>query len=594
MKTVITGIRSFVRNFAYALRVIMVASRTYFFLAIFFSILSGLYGVGQAVFVKRIIDELEMNGEFWVIALSAALILLGLLVNKIVSRLLMGLNRVVTDKVGYSLEKNILEAMDKVTVAQMDDPQFLNKLEQARNLVKNQPNSIFMNMFGIITELAGVIGYFAILLQFSWIAPLILIATALILFLVNNQYEENVMSFLFGMSLERRKMGYYSGLLMARENYEEIASYGSAGFFRAKYDENMQTQLKNAWSIFRRHGVRYVLAAILSYGGCAAIYLWILYRAYCGDIGIGSVTMLLSACVGIQGLCVELVDGCAILPSSLKMLQNYRSILNGIEEQSQKCAPVAPGKERCSETEAIVFENVSFSYPGKEEKVLANTSFSIEKNSTVALVGVNGAGKTTIVKLVLGLYDNYEGNIYINGVNARMISREERLQRLSVMFQNYIKPSVTLREAVTIGCAADTGRVAHALEQGGLKEEVDLETPLTKNFSAQGWIPSGGQWQKIALARMLLRDTDSYLLDEPSAALDPQAELELFRALEQLHGKKTILFITHRLTSIVDADEVLFLEMGGNVTKGTHQQLLRSSEEYSSLYRAQASRYTLG
>ncbi len=245
---------------------------------------------------------------------------------------------------------------------------------------------------------------------------------------------------------------------------------------------------------------------------------------------------------------------------------------------------------------AVVFESVSLAYPGTDAMVLKDTSFAIRTGSTVALVGINGAGKTTVVRLIMGLYDNYSGNIYLGGINARSLSLEKRFEFISVMFQSFLKPNLTLKEAVALGQESDSIIAVNALQNSGFDSdtlEKSLDIPLTKAFSNNGWIPSGGQWQKIAMARMFYRNTPCFVLDEPSSSLDPQAELDMFHTLSSLKGEKTILFITHRLASIIDADEVLFLSAGGHMVQDTHQNLMKNSDEYSALYRAQAERYVL-
>lgn len=590
VKEMFVKIQNFNSDLVYVIKLIMRTSKLYFLLALFFSVLAGLSGTVQALFLKKILDNLAEDLPLHVFIISAAIIVVSLLINKVVSRLLFGLNRVVTDKIGYTLELNILESVEHISVAQMDNPAFLNKLEQARNLVKNQPNSIFMNIFGILTELAGLCGFFVILSQFHICTPFILIATAIPLFAVNNQYEENVMSFLFSMSPERRKMGYFSGVLTGRDHFEEVRAYHAAPFLRSQYKESMTQQLHKGWSIFRKNSIRYIGAAVLSYLGCFLVYVWILYEARSGHVSIGQVAMLISSCVGIQGLCVELVDGCAIMPSSLMVLRNYRTLISDLNTYS--ATPRAAELPLSDDSPyAVCFENVSFAYPGTGVNVLDNASFKIKKGDTVALVGVNGVGKTTIVKLILGLYDHYEGCILLGGTDSRLLTQQQRADFLSVMFQNYIKPNLALAEAVTFGGSLDQDRLQGILDSCGLGNQCDISQPLTKTFSPDGWIPSGGQWQKIALARMLYRDTPLLLLDEPSAALDPQSELELFQNISGFHHEKTVLFITHRLASITDADEVLFLSPGSRLVQGTHQQLLQENEAYSTLYHAQADRY---
>ena len=589
MKRIFHAISGFFHNLAYAIHLVYLSSRLYFYTAILFSALSGLSGVIEAVFLREIINRLQLGSNYYALAICAVIIVFGLLLNKLVSRLLFGLNRIVTDKLAFLLELRILRVMDHADTAQMDDPGFLNQLEQVTNLVKSQPTSLFMCLFGSITELVGLIGYIVILVGFHPLAPVVLLSAAALLCVVNNRYEENVMSFLFRMSPQRRKMAYYAGLITSRDSFEEVRTYQSAPYFRSLYEQSMQVQLHEAWAIFRKNGIQYILSAIASYGGCAAVLLWILAQARNGFIDLGSVTMLISACIGIQAVCVELADGCMALPPMLEMLRRYEQFTNSIAGQAD--TNVYTGAEPDLQAEyAIRFDHVSFRYPGGEKDVLSDTSFSIRPGTTVALVGVNGAGKSTIAKLILGLYDAYTGTIFLGGVDARALSPQARSKFLCALFQSYLKPDLSLRDAVTLGARVPDSAVLDALRRSGTLE-TPLDTPLGKLFSPDGWIPSVGQWQKIALARLLCRNPACMILDEPSASLDPQAELEMFRMVEGYHREKTVLFITHRLASIVDADEVLFLTPGGNIRQAVHAELLKTCAEYSELYHAQADRY---
>ena len=490
MKRFFVAVPAFFHNLAYAVHLVYQSSRLYFHMAILFSALSGLSGVIQAIFLREIINRLQAGSAYAGLSVCAVIIVLGLLLNKLVSRLLFGLNRIVTDKLAFLLELRILRTMDHVDTAQMDDPAFLNQLEQVTNLVKSQPTSVFMCMFGSITELVGLIGYIVILSGFHPLAPVMLLAAAALLCVVNNRYEENVMSFLFRMSLQRRKMEYYAGLITSRDTFEEVRVYQSAPYFRTLYEQSMQIQLHEAWTILRKNGVQYILSAIASYGGCAAVILWVLAQALKGSVDLGSVAMLISACIGIQGVCVELADGCMALPPMLEMLRRYEQFTDSMEARTE----TFPNTETTPDSRAeyaIRFDHVSFRYPGSDRDVLSDTSFAISSGTTVALVGINGAGKSTIAKLILGLYDSYTGTISLGGVDARKLSPAARSQYLCALFQNYMKPNLTLRDAITLGSDIPDLSIQDALRQSGF-EKTSLDISLGRLFVAEGWSPSGG------------------------------------------------------------------------------------------------------
>ena len=241
----------------------------------------------------------------------------------------------------------------------------------------------------------------------------------------------------------------------------------------------------------------------------------------------------------------------------------------------------------------VEFENVSFRYAEQEPDVLHDCSFTIRSGEKTALVGVNGSGKSTIVKLLLRYYDVTGGRILVNGRDIREYTLESLRSVYSVMFQDYPSYAFTVREAVGLREDAD---VQTALEESGAAEFVDklpdgADTYLTKNYEESGRELSGGQWQKIALARTLYRDAPYLIMDEPSAALDAQAEHEVFQRIGKRYQGRGILLISHRLSNVMDSDKILVIEEGRAQESGTHAQLMEKNGRYAYLFRLQSENY---
>jgi ATP-binding cassette subfamily B protein len=247
----------------------------------------------------------------------------------------------------------------------------------------------------------------------------------------------------------------------------------------------------------------------------------------------------------------------------------------------------------------IKFENVTFAYPGADKPALTDLTFTVRAGETLAVVGRNGAGKTTLFKLIVRLYDPNEGRILIDGVDIKDLDPVELREQVGAMFQDYVTYQATASENIGLGDVPDIGdreAIEKASKQAGADELISnlpagYDTALGKWFDA-GVNLSGGEWQKVALARAFMRDAKILLLDEPTSALDAQAEYDLFERLHSLTQGRTAVYISHRFSTVRRADRIVFLEHGRLVEEGTHEELMRLNGRYARLFRMQASAYT--
>jgi ATP-binding cassette subfamily B protein len=247
----------------------------------------------------------------------------------------------------------------------------------------------------------------------------------------------------------------------------------------------------------------------------------------------------------------------------------------------------------------IRFDNVTFAYPGADKAALTNLSFTVKAGETLAVVGRNGAGKTTLFKLICRLYDPVEGRILIDGVDIRDFEPQQLREQIGGMFQDYVDYQATASENIGLGNVPQIGdreSIMEASERAGADDLIanlpdGYDTALGKWFDA-GVNLSGGEWQKVALARAFMRDAKILLLDEPTSALDAQAEYDLFERLHSLTKGRTAVYISHRFSTVRRADRIIFLEHGQLVEEGTHEELMRLDGRYARLFRMQAAAYT--
>ncbi len=342
-------------------------------------------------------------------------------------------------------------------------------------------------------------------------------------------------------------------------------------------------------------GIYYAVASVFSVIFTGVIYLFVCSKAWAGAFGLGMVTQYISTTSRLSGKVSSLfqVLGQARNHATfLKLNFDFLDIENTMAQGSRHL-------ERLHDTEyTIEFQDVSFRYPGSEQYVLRHISMKFHAGQKIAVVGQNGSGKTTFIKLLCRLYDPTEGVILLNGVDIREYDYQEYLSIFSVVFQDFCLTNFTLGQNVAAKEEYDRAHVEDCLEKAGFEERLrslplGTDTYLSKDLSDEGVDMSGGEKQKIALARTLYKDAPFIILDEPTAALDPIAEAEIYSRFNELVENKTAIYISHRLSSCRFCDNILVFHKGSVVQQGSHDSLVQDSDgKYHELWFAQAQYYT--
>jgi len=347
------------------------------------------------------------------------------------------------------------------------------------------------------------------------------------------------------------------------------------------------------------------LAAVVVGLGTVVCWVFVVLKVFMGAFGVGSIVQYIGALgklsTGVQDMMFVLADN-EVYCRHLRGLYEYLDIPNRKEEGTLTIdmEAICNGRGREDDAYEIEFCNVSFRYPGANEYSLRNLSLKFRLGKRLAIVGKNGSGKTTFIKLLCRLYDPTEGEIRINGVDIREYDYEEYLKLFSVVFQDFKLFSFSLGQNVATAMEYDRERAAQCLVKAGLSERLKtmprgLDTALYKDFESEGVEISGGEAQKVALARALYKDAPVVVLDEPTAALDPIAEAEVYTKFNELIGDETAVYISHRLSSCKFCDEIAVFDMGKVVQRGNHEELLREKDGlYHELWTAQARYYETG
>lgn len=442
----------------------------------------------------------------------------------------------------------------------------------------------------ILGQLVTVIGLIAVLSSMEIWFILLFILLAVIASAIESRAQKKAMSVSMQIVENQRRWMYYTDLFENVRWAKELRLNGMADWtlekeriFSGKVNEGIKAQN----DLFIQSGVK--RAGLTFIQQCAA-YGILIAKVISGSVSIGSFTMCVSAVTSFAEAMRRILD-------SVNEIRAYDMYYDKLDEYMNVPRTLRQGQlpvENCRHT--IEFRNVSFRYPGAEVWALKDINLTLHAGERLSLVGENGSGKTTLIKLLCRLYDPGEGEILMDGTDIRDLDYDRYLAQFSTVFQDLQLFDFSLRENLALGREISDQKILDALEQVGMKQRVDtlpngLNTFVGRTFDEQGFEPSGGEAQKIALARALCKDAPIVILDEPTAAMDARAEYELYRSFDRLIGGKTAVYISHRMSSARFCDRVAVLENGRLVELGTHSELMTRNGKYAELYALQAQYY---
>jgi ATP-binding cassette subfamily B protein len=516
---------------------------------------------------------------------------------------------VLGSRLGTDVNVAILERATKLELRHFEDPEFYDRLSRARREASSRPMSLVTEAFALVQNVLTLAGYAALLLQFSvWVVLALMLATVPAT-IAEMRYSKATFRLRNWRSPDSRRLIYLEYVLANDEHAKEVKLFGLGPMFLARYKELAERFHAEDSKLATRRSVVTTLLSLLATGAFYASYGAMALLAAASKLSLGNMTMYVLAFRSGQSAFQSILSGIGSIYEHNLYMSNLFAYLDGTvaAEDEARAAPepetTTPRVLGDGTTEqGIRLENVSFRYPGqaKDDKwVLRNVDLFIPRGQSVALVGQNGAGKTTLVKLVTRLYEPTEGRVLLDGKDLRAWDRAALLARFGVVFQDFNQYQLKLRENVGVGSVEhleEVPRIERAVQQGGAHALVSglatgIETPLGRWFQ-DGVELSGGQWQKVALARGFMREqADVLVLDEPTAALDAEAEHAVFERFKELSKGKTTLIISHRFPTVRMADRILVLEGGGIAEDGTHDALVAANKTYAHLYAMQAAGY---
>jgi ATP-binding cassette, subfamily B, bacterial len=590
---------SAIRNTPVVLRIVWASGGTVVVLGIVFRLCVSLLPIALLWVTKLIVDTVvhvvsthqAIPARLWYLVLAEFCLAV---LSSTLSRVVDYLDSLLADNYMRHVSIQVMKHAAELDLLAYEDPVFYDRLERARVQATDRLGMI-QSIGRLIQQVVTTIALSVSILLFSPWLLLLLIAGVVPAFLGESHFAFLGYAKNFRQTPIRRQLDYLRILGGSKEAAKELKLFALKDFLTGRFADLSNQIYREDVALARRKLIAGSLLSVLGTMGYYGAYLFVIWRTVIGMLTIGSLTFLagaiLQASSNIQQI-FSTVSGIADQALFLTDLVAFLEMQPTIRSKPSAIAaprPIVRGFE---------FRNVSFRYPGSSRLILNKLNFHLHTGERVALIGENGQGKTTIVKLLTRLYDPVEGQVLLDGIDLREYELESLYREIGVIFQDFMRYEMIARENIAVGRIEEVGNLP-LLQQSAHKSMADevigklplgLEQMLGRRFEG-GVDLSGGEWQKVALARAYLRDAQVLILDEPTAALDARSEFEVFQRFAELTAGKMALFISHRFSTVRMADRIVVIEDGRIVEDGKHDELTHLGGRYAEMFELQAASY---
>lgn len=508
------------------------------------------------------------------------------------------LRALLRERVSDHVQQMVLRKANTLDMEQFENSEYYDTLRHASDEASYRPATMITQTFDLLRTFVTLFSMLFLIAHLAWWLVLVALVIPIPSFISSSRYGWKDYILARRQSPERRMQSYYSQTLTVDQQIKEIRLFNLGDFFLTRFKTNAEKLFEESKRTMIPRATYGLLWSLLSIAANSLIYVYIALQAVLRLISFGQLSKFVTAANSAGQSFQSILDG---VTDTYEDSLFVDLLFEFLAYEPKILAPEHPlplhehVREQGLEIE---FRNVSFTYPGKQQPALKHVSFHLHAGETGALVGSNGAGKTTLVKLLSRLYDPDEGEILLGGHNIKEYDPRELREHLGVIFQDFVRYHMTANDNIGIGRVADIEKreqVIAAARKSGAHSAI---SQLTKGYDAmlgrwfeKGVELSGGQWQKIALARAFMRAAPLLILDEPTSALDAEAEYEIFTRFRELTSGKTALFISHRFSTVRLADRIFVLEQGTIRENGSHDELLALNGRYAELFNLQARAY---
>ena len=548
---------------------------------------------------KLIIDEviLQVNATdksftfLWeLVAIEFGLALFSAVLNRLISLT----DALLGDLFANSTSVKLLEKAASLDLAQFEDPEFYDKLDRARR----QTTGRVVLMSLVLSQLQDMITIIFLasgLIIFAPVLIILLVIAILPSFVSESYFSQTGYSLVRSWTPERRELDYLRFIGATDSSAKEVKIFGLSRFLSERFAilADKYYRANKALAIKRTiWGTVFNTLGDMAYYGA---YVLIIMRTVAGILTVGDLTFLAGSFARLRSQLQGILTRFTKITESTLYLKDYFDFME-MEPMIKDAPDAIPFPEKIKES--LVFENVGFRYPNSDRWALRNVSFTLHAGEKLALVGENGAGKTTLVKLLARLYDPTEGRIMVDGMDMKRFQLTSLRENIGVIFQDFVRFYLSAAENIAVGDIAsveERARIVDSAEKSLANTVIErlplkYDQMLGRRF-AEGVELSGGEWQKVALARAYMRNAQILILDEPTAALDARAEYEVFLRFSELTAGKTAVLISHRFSTVRMAERILVLKDGNLLEIGTHEELLHKNGLYAELFSLQAAGY---
>ncbi len=581
------------------------SSPAYFLIASSLGLISAGVAALSLWLAKVVVDRVDatVGLQFdWMFVLAPVLLLIAIRIFESILQASESLiSFMVNERVYNRAFSLLLNKASELDLAFFESPKFYDLLHQARSHL-NYLYGVTQSSLALLRQLFSLTAMFGLLSVLHPLASLVLVVTTA----PRVFYEFYAARSLFNLEMELtrnyRITGYFQRLMLHRENVKEVRVFGLGDYFIQKYlqfrELVIQALIKLNLFLLRVE----LLFSVLGIVGLSLVWLYAIYEAVNGNISLGSLFMVFGASENCRSAIQGLIrSGADVFEHGLYLTRFFelvdldpRTVEGALDrDESRQLRKI----ER-DDLGTIEFKNVSFRYPKTDELVLRDVSFVLKPKTRLAIVGENGAGKTTLIKLLTRLYDPIGGSVTQDGVDYKNIDPKEIHGKMTVVFQDFARYDIAASENISVGAvehADDEYRIVQAAKLGGSHDTISklpdqYATVLGRTFE-EGVDLSGGEWQNVAISRAFMSDAKFFILDEPTAALDAFKEAELFDRFARLTKDKTVVFVSHRFSTVRMADQIIVIDEGRVVEQGTHEELVQLDGKYREMFDAQAERY---
>lgn len=565
------------------------AYKPYFFVLLFNTLVSSATTIFSAYTLSLLIRILE-NGDFkravWMgailVGIEVVLAFLGHYTQKLLA--------VHQGKMKEAIDHTISAKILSLPFQYLEDPYYMELKKNAQMGVNNMGAiySLMWSITRILSSVISIIGLAAVIVSFDPILIIILvvgIALNILIVLCSLKFQVKIYKDLLPINY---KYGYYLNTLMNPKNCKDFRLYTIEQHLFSNLKDFSNLTYKNFVKVWRKSGIFECLISAIRYVQMAIVYILVGIKTLAEHTPISAFSLTITSAISFSDCVSQIINSGSDYIRAIQYITPMIEIMAVKETEDE-------GKEKLEEIESITFSHVFFKYPKTENYILEDISFTIHKGEKISVVGLNGAGKTTIVKLLCRLYSVSSGEILINQIPIENYKMKPYLERISAVFQDYKLFLYSIRENILPN--GETAEVKKICEDVGISEKIEelpnqYESTLSKSYEEDGVELSGGQHQKIAIARALAKDSDLLILDEPTSALDPLAEAEIYENFNALAKEKTAIYISHRLSSSVFCDKILVLDAGKVKSFDSHENLMKDKDSlYYKLFTTQAKNY---